>query len=608
MSTTTEYNINIVDMISYSLPRLPFVEARCGTVLRGHVYAEERRVWIAVSSIVAASTITFLTLTYTRIHADAQAHGAVVPEPRAGKTDERTLQGEGLIPTSEVEKHATKEDCWVVIGGQVWDMTNFLQSHPGGAQPILRAAGKDATNLFNALHPPGTLEPYLPTSHLSVPDDGDEEFPGPRLVGLVDQQTIVGLKMDDGKKKEEGERAPLAQIVGLPDFEPAAEKILTNKAWSYYSAGATDELTLALNKSAYNAILFRPRVMIDVDEVDTRTQFLGHAVDLPVFIAPAGMAKLSHPAGEALFAKAAGEEGIIQFISTNASAKLDDIVSARTTPEQVFFMQLYVDRQRAKSEALLRRVEGLGLKAVFVTVDAAAPGKREADERGRAEIEVSSAISGGSIKSDAKGGGIGRSVGGFIDPKLNWNDIAWLRRHTDLPIGLKGIQTVEDAKRAYDMGCEAIYLSNHGGRALDGSPPALYTLLEINKFYPEIITSGKCEIYIDGGIRRGTDVVKALCLGAKGVGMGRPFMYALTYGEEGVRHAIDIVRDEVQTTMRLLGVTKLSQLGPHLVRFSATQVYRRLYFSILQLNTKAIDPLLADKPMYSREEQVQGHR
>lgn len=148
------------------------------------------------------------------------------------------------------------------------------------------------------------------------------------------------------------------------------------------------------------------------------------------------------------------------------------------------------------------------------------------------------------------------------------------------------------------MGCEAIYLSNHGGRALDGyvhafndvptnlttsfrSPPALYTLLEINKFYPEIIHSGKCEIYVDGGIRRGTDVVKALCLGARGVGMGRPFMYALTYGEEGVRHAIDsefavkgvvgfltgfvVLRDEVQTTMRLLGVTKLSQLGPHLV-------------------------------------------
>ncbi|KAI5448979.1 hypothetical protein NCC49_005712 [Naganishia albida] len=540
---------------------------------------------ITVSSIVAASTITLLGLTYSRVHADAEAYNAVVPEPRAGKTDERTLQGEGLIPMSEVAKHGTKEDCWVVIGGQVWDMTNFLQSHPGGAQPILRSAGKDATAIFNALHPPGTLEPYLPTGHL---EEDDDQPAGPRLVGLVDQSTIVGLKMDDGEKKRVGEKTPLAQVVGLPDFEPAAEKILTNKAWSYYSAGATDELTLALNKSAYNAILFRPRVMIDVDKVDTRTEFLGYKVDLPVFIAPAGMAKLSHPEGEALFARAAGEEGIIQFISTNASAKLDDIIAARTTPDQVFFMQLYVDHQRHKSEALLRRVEQLGLKAVFVTVDAAAPGKREADERGRAEIEVASGISGGKIQSDAKGGGIGRSVGGFIDPKLDWDDIAWLRKHTELPIGLKGVQTVEDAKRAYDMGCEAIYLSNHGGRALDGSPPALYTLLEINKFHPEIITSGRCEIYIDGGIRRGTDVVKALCLGARGVGLGRPFMYALTYGEEGVRHAIDIVRDEVQTTMRLLGVTRLSQLGPHL------------------LNTKAIDPLLADKPMYSPEEQAQG--
>ncbi|KAJ9102023.1 hypothetical protein QFC19_004949 [Naganishia cerealis] len=485
---------------------------------------------------------------------------------------------------SEVEKHNRREDCWIVLEGQVWDMTGFLQDHPGGAASILRMAGKDATGIFSGLHPPGTLDPFLPTSSKAIsliegststvqqvnkgPMERNELGGVPVFIGLIDKDTIKDLPLpasNEQKTDKGAEPIPLQQIIGLPDFEPAAERRLSNKAWSYYSAGATDGLTLALNKSAYNAILFRPRVMVNVDEVDTGTTFLGNAADLPIFIAPAGMAKLSHPEGEALFAKAAGKEGIIQFISTNASAKLDDIIEARAFPEQAFFMQLYVDRKREKSEALLRKIERLGrLKAVFVTVDAAAPGKREADERGRAELEVSSGISGGKIQSDAKGGGIGRSVGGFIDPKLNWNDIDWLRKHTALPIGLKGIQTVEDAKRAYDMGCEAIYLSNHGGRALDGSPPALYTLLEINKFYPEIISSGKCEIYIDGGIRRGTDVVKALCLGARGVGLGRPFMYSLTYGEEGVRHAIDIIRDEVQTTMRLLGVTRLSQLGPHL--------------------------------------------
>lgn len=125
-------------------------------------------------------------------------------------------------------------------------------------------------------------------------------------------------------------------------------------------------------------------------------------------------------------------------------------------------MQLYVDRNRSKSESLIAKINSLGLSAIFVTVDAAAPGKREADERSRAEVEVASGISGGKISSDLKGGGIGRSVGGFIDPKLSWKDLEWLRKHTELPIGLKGIQTVEDAMKAVEMGVDAIYLSNHG--------------------------------------------------------------------------------------------------------------------------------------------------
>lgn len=155
-------------------------------------------------------------------------------------------------------------------------------------------------------------------------------------------------------------------------------------------------------------------------------------------------------------------------------------------------MQLYVDRNRAKTETLLAQINGLGLKAIFVTVDAAVAGKREADERSRAEIEVASGISGGKIATDKKGGGIGRSVGGFIDPKLSWKDIAWLRAHTKLPLGLKGVQSVEDAVKAAEMGIEAIYLSNHGGRALDTAPPSLYTLMEIRKHAPWVLD--KCEV------------------------------------------------------------------------------------------------------------------
>ncbi|WVF66938.1 hypothetical protein IAT40_001681 [Kwoniella sp. CBS 6097] len=478
--------------------------------------------------------------------------------------------GRGLIPYSEVNKHNTPEDCWVVIDGRIYDLTEFAQAHPGGAGPIHRAAGKDATSIYQPLHPPGTIENGL-----------DEDA----FMGLVDPATLPKMISKAASGEEGKERKiDLAEIIGLPDFDEAARRNLTSKAWAYMSSGATDQYTLDLNRNAFNSILFRPRIMVDVDVADTRTTMLGQETSLPIFISPAGMAKLAHPEGECLLAKGAGECNIIQMISTNASAPLPDIINSRTSPEQPFFMQLYVDRNRPKSEALLEKINGLGLKAIFVTVDAAAPGKREADERSRAEVEVASGISGGKISSDNKGGGIGRSVGGFIDPKLNWNDIAWLRKHTKLPIGLKGVQTVEDAMKAAEMGCEAIYLSNHGGRALDGSPPALYTLLEINKQCPELLK--KCEVYIDGGCRRGTDVVKALCLGAKGVGMGRPFLYSLTYGEEGVVHAIEIMRDEIQTTLRLLGVNRLDQLGPHL------------------LNTRALDNLVFDKPVWGPGEKA----
>ncbi|KAK4688773.1 L-lactate dehydrogenase (cytochrome), partial [Tremellales sp. Uapishka_1] len=383
--------------------------------------------------------------------------------------------GRGLIPFSEVQKHASADDCWVIIDGRIYDLTEFAADHPGGAQHIHRAAGRDATEVYKPLHPPGTIENGL-----------DED----KFVGLVDTTTLPVVVKKSPREDAEAKdrRIDLAEIIGLPDFEPAAKINLTGKAWAYMASGATDQYTLGLNRSAYNSILFRPRILVDVDVVDTSTTMMGEKTSLPIFVAPAGMAMLSHPEGEALLAKAAGACDIIQMISTNASAPLPTIIGSATRPDQPFFMQLYVDRNRAKSEALVEKINGLGLKAIFVTVDAAAPGKREADERSRAEA---SGISGGKISSDTKGGGIGRSVGGFIDPSLSWKDIAWLRKHTNLPIGLKGVQTVEDALRGAEMGVDAIYLSNHGGRALDGTPPALYTLMEINKFCPEVFA--KCE-------------------------------------------------------------------------------------------------------------------
>lgn len=239
-----------------------------------------------------------------------------------------------------------------------------------------------------------------------------------------------------------------------------------------------------------------------------------------------------------------------------------------------FFFQLYVDKQREKSEKLLRLVEELGFKGVFVTVDAPVPGKREADERVRADESLVTPMSGARAKNDAKGGALGRIMGRYIDASLSWDDLPWLRRSTKLPIVLKGVQTAMDARRAMENGIEGIVLSNHGGRSLDTSPPPVLLLLELQKCCPEVFD--RMEVFVDGGIMRGTDIFKALCLGAKSVGIGRGFLYALNYGHEGVEKYIEILKDELETTMRMMGVTDLSQVHPGM------------------LNTRAVDHLIPD--------------
>lgn len=178
------------------------------------------------------------------------------------------------------------------------------------------------------------------------------------------------------------------------------------------------------------------------------------------------------------------------------------------------------------------------MRAVIVTVDQPTPGKREADERVKNDaVTLAPTPNGATAKNDSKGSGLGRTMGGFIDSTLSWQDIKWLRRATRLPIMLKGVQTVEDAVRAVEHGIDGLVIGNHGGRSLDTSTPSIMILLELRKKCPEIFKH--IEVYIDGGIRRGTDIFKALCLGARAVGMGRQFLYAANYGPEGVEHLID---------------------------------------------------------------------
>ncbi|KAL8636675.1 MAG: hypothetical protein Q9228_005959, partial [Teloschistes exilis] len=263
-------------------------------------------------------------------------------------------------------------------------------------------------------------------------------------------------------------------------------------------------------------------------------------------------------------------------VSTNASYSITDIVSALpspshsspTTPKQPppIFFQLYVSKNRAASESLLRTVHDLGITTVFLTVDSPLAGKREADERVRMEEnQPAPMMTGPKDKpvNDKQGGGLGRITGSFIDASLSWDDLPWLRRHWKGKVVLKGIMCAADARRAAQEGVDGILLSNHGGRNLDTAPPAILILLDLQRNAPEVFE--KVEVYVDGGIRRGTDILKALCLGATAVGVGRPVLYALGYGQEGVEHLFDILKDELSIAMALVGITDLSQAHPGLV-------------------------------------------
>ncbi|KAH0543847.1 hypothetical protein FGG08_001886 [Glutinoglossum americanum] len=457
-----------------------------------------------------------------------------------------------LLTLQEVSSHNTPTDAWIVVNGKVYDVTEFMLEHPGGAEAILQYAGKDASKAYNEVHALSIIETQLQE----------------RLIGNVcetpEQNKPNEPHLEQTKKLIlEDSKPPLATIINTYDFEEVASKTVSKKTWAFYSSAATDLITRDLNKASYDRIFFRPRVLRNVTKVDTQTTMLGQKMSLPLFVAPAAMAKMIHPEGEKALARGVTNQGIIQCVSNNASFPLGEIISS-APQNHPFFFQLYVNKDRKKSEKLMKDITALdGIKAIFVTVDAPAAGKREADEKVAADESLTTPMGGSKARNDRKGGGLGRTMGQYVDPSLTWNDIPWLRSITSLPIGLKGIQTAADAKIAMEYGIDAIMLSNHGGRSLDTSPPAIFILLELHKTYPEVFTA--MEIYIDGGIRRGTDILKALCLGAKAVGLGRPFLYALNYGHEGVEHLVEILRDELETSMRMVGITNLAQAHPGLV-------------------------------------------
>jgi len=359
-------------------------------------------------------------------------------------------------------------------------------------------------------------------------------------------------------------KPPLTSILSTHDFETAARSSLDAKTFAFYDSAATDLVTKSANRATFDRILLRPRILRNVSRVSTRSRILGHSVSLPLFVSPAALAKLVHPSGEKAIARACQAEGVLQCISSNASFPLAAILASMGAGStQPWFFQLYVNKDHAATTALLREVVALKparLAGIMITVDSAVPGKREADERLKADEATVAPNSGGKARNDAKGGGLGRVMGAYIDSGLNWGDLAWIREvvGAEMPLVLKGVMGAADAKQAVAAGMQGIVVSNHGGRNLDTAPAAVLILLELQRNCPEVFE--QMEVFVDGGIRRGTDVLKCLALGATAVGLGRHFLYSLNYGEDGVRHLIGLLRDELETTMRLMGITELKEI------------------------------------------------
>ncbi|KAI1087628.1 FMN-dependent dehydrogenase-domain-containing protein [Rostrohypoxylon terebratum] len=447
---------------------------------------------------------------------------------------------------AEVNEHSTQDSCWMVLHGKVYDITSFVRKHPGGRSILLKNAGRDASKAFDSVHPVEILEEYLrPDQVLGTIEPNDDARDAEAR-----EHTDATVAPDATSSHE---LPPLESMLSISEIEKYAMQRLSPKAISYYVSATDDQITKAANGEIYRSILLRPRVFIDCTQYSLQTTLIGNPVGLPIFVSPAAMARLAHASGEAGIASACSSFRALQMISKNASMSPGDIV--RAGPAATFAWQLYVLKDLAVTERTLAQIRRIPqIKFIVLTLDAPFPGKREADERFK--------------MAEVRGGAPPQAWG--TEAGLTWRKtLEWLRRHTSLPIVLKGVQTHEDAYAATMFpAVKGIILSNHGGRALDTANTPIQVLLEIRKFCPQVLE--KLDVLVDGGIRRGTDVVKALALGARGVGIGRAALYGLSVGgEEGVKRVLKILADETETAMRLLGVKTVSELGPRHINTSA---------------------------------------
>jgi 4-hydroxymandelate oxidase len=347
------------------------------------------------------------------------------------------------------------------------------------------------------------------------------------------------LRAQNQTKPPVSAQVNLDKLLSLFDYQAEAEKHISHGAWERIMGASADEITMRWNHEAYEHIRLKPRILQDVSKLDTRVKLFGQELPFPIILAPTGAQSFVRPEGELAVARGAGAAKATLCISSSASMKVEDIARVATGP--VWF-QLYVQRDRAFTKDLVQRAEGSGCRGLCVTVDSPTFGARNREDRAKDELPAREL-------PNLKGKD-------YLDPTLTWKDIEWLRGFAKTPVMLKGVLNPDDAAIAVKAGVAGIIVSNHGARNLDTVPATIDALpLVVEK------VEGRVPVIVDGGIRRGTDVIKALARGATAVQIGRPYLWGLgVAGAEGVTRVVDILRHEFEMTMMLMGRPTLASI------------------------------------------------
>ena len=356
-------------------------------------------------------------------------------------------------------------------------------------------------------------------------------------------------------------------IASLADHERLARQQLDDNAWAYFSGGAADEITLAANRSAWDQITLQPRVLRALAGGHTRTELLGRTLAHPILLAPIAFQRMAHSDGELASAFAAAALGAGMVLSTQSSTPVEAVAQAMQgdPASGPLWFQLYLQHDRGFTRALVQRAEAAGCEALVLTVDAPTSGVRDRERRAQFRLPagISAVHLAGLAPPPARALAPGQSAlfDGLLQHAPTWDDVAWLQSTTRLPVLLKGVLHPDDARQAAALGVAGLIVSNHGGRTLDTAPATAHALPRIAH-----AVQGALPLLVDGGIRRGTDVLKALALGARAVLLGRPAVYGLAHaGAAGVAHVLRLLRDELEIAMALTGCATLADATPALL-------------------------------------------